>query len=67
MIKFYYEIIQSWWEVFMGEKRRIKLRISLFRYETYKDAHEAVIKIRKNDPHYRYDLGDRIYVKKCYK
>lgn len=78
----YYEIIKSWWEVFpdklietndeLGtdvryEKNRVKRRISFFRYETYEEAHEAAIKIRKKDPYYRYDLGDRIYVRKCCK
>ena len=63
-MKFYYEIIKSWWEVFPDGKIRVKRRISYFRYETYEDAYKAAIKIRKKDPHYRYELGDRIYVKK---
>lgn len=65
-MKFYYEIIKSCWEIFPNEKIRIKRRVSIFRYDTYKDAHKAAIKIRQKDPYYRYDLGDRIYVRRCY-
>lgn len=66
-MKTYYEIIKSCWEVFPDEKIRIKRRISYLHYKTYEDAHKAAIKIRKNDPYYRYDLGDRIYVRRCRK
>lgn len=70
----YYVIIKSWWEIFPSEKYgyvipkekiRVKRRISYFSYPSYKIAHKVAIEIRKNDPHYRYDLGDRIYVKLC--
>ena len=63
-MKYYYVIIKSWWEKFPDTKIRVKRRISLFRYGTYKEAREAAIKIRKKDPYYRYDLGDRIYVRR---
>lgn len=66
-MKIYYEIIKSYWEVFPNEKIRVKRRISYFHYITYRDAYKEVIKIRKNDPYYRYDLGDRIYVRRCRK
>ena len=46
-MKFYYEIIKSWWKVFPNEKIRVKRRLSTFRYETYEDAHDVVIKLRK--------------------
>jgi len=66
-MRIYYEIIKSYWEVFPDKKIRIKRRISYFHYITYRDAYNEAVKIRKNDPYYRYDLGDRIYVRRCRK
>lgn len=66
-MKSYYEIIKSYWEVFPNEKIRVKRRISYFHYRGYDDAHKAAVKIRKINPSYRYDLGDRIYVRRCRK
>lgn len=65
-MKFYYVIIKSWWEVLPNIKYRVKRKVSYFRYKTYKDAHKIAIRLRERDINYRYDLGDRIYVKKCY-
>ena len=67
MKKFYYELIKSWWECFPDYRSRFKLKISPIKYETYKDAHKEAIKFRKTDSTYRYDLGDRIYVRRCNK
>ena len=65
-MKFYYIIIKSWWEVFPDRKIRVKRRVSIFRYETYEEARKVAIELRKKDRWYRYDLGDRIYVRRYY-
>ena len=64
-MKFYYEIIKSEWEIFPNEKVRIKRRISAFHYKSKKEAMKIAAELRKKDPTYRYDLGDRIYVRRC--
>lgn len=64
-MEYYYIVIKSWWEKFPDQKIRVRRRISFFRYVTYEGAREVAIELRKKDPHYRYDLGDRIYVRRC--
>ena len=64
-MKFYYEIIKSEWEIFPNEKVRIKRKISAFHYESKKVVMKIAAKLRKKDPFYRHDLGDRIYVRRC--
>lgn len=63
-MKHYYEIVKSWLEVAPIGKIRYRRIISAFKYETYEDAHKVAVEIRKKDPYYRYDLGDRIYVRR---
>lgn len=73
-MEYYYKIIKSWWEIFPdGKKHRLSCEIRFnrimpfLRYETYEKAHKVAIIFRRIDSHYRYDLGDRIYVRRCHK
>lgn len=61
----HYEIVKSEWEIFSKNKRiRVKRIISWFKYTSRKEAQKVAVELRKKDPHYKYDLGDRIYVRR---